>query len=65
MDLTIYRDWLFRGLDADEIEKFIMWAQENYKPGSTIKPYWHPVVRRECERINEQRNQGTRDGKNP
>jgi len=65
VDLSSYRDWLFRGLDAEEIEDFIMWARDNYKPGTVIKSYWHPVVRRECERINEQRNQGTSNGKDP
>ena len=65
MDLSSYKDWLFRGLDAEEIEAFIMWAHDNYKPGTAIKSYWHPVVRRECERINEEGNKGRGDGKNP
>tara|TARA_R110000751_G_scaffold88641_2_gene175049 strand:- start:235 stop:420 length:186 start_codon:yes stop_codon:yes gene_type:complete len=55
-DLSDYRDWLFRGLDAEEIEKFQRWAWDNYKPGEAIVSYWHPVVRRECERINEDNN---------
>ena len=41
-------------MDVDEeIEICRQWAWNNYKAGDDIKPYWHPVVRRECERINE------------
>ncbi len=52
MDLRDYQDWLFRGLDAEEINSFRQWAHEHYQPGQDIKSYWHPVVRRECEQIN-------------
>jgi hypothetical protein len=56
VDLSDYQDWLFRGLDEEEINDFRQWAFDHYEPGSEIRPYWHPVVRRECERINERRD---------
>jgi len=55
VDLSDYQDWLFRGLDEEEINDFRQWACDHYEPGSEIRPYWHPIVRRECERINERR----------
>ena len=61
-DLSDYRDWLFRGLDAEEIEGFRQWAWDNYKPGTPVVSYWHPVVRRECERINTGSNNENSNG---
>ena len=52
MDMSEYRDWLFRGLGEEQINEYRKWAWDNYKPGHRIKEYWHQVVRRECERIN-------------
>jgi len=43
---------LFRDLDAVETMDFIDWAVDNYQPLTPINPVWHPVVRRECDRIN-------------
>jgi hypothetical protein len=49
--MSEYRDWLFRGLKEEQINDMRQWAWDNYKPGDAVKSYWHPVVRRECERI--------------
>jgi len=38
-------------LSEDEIDDMRQWAWDNYKPGDAVKSYWHPIVRRECERI--------------
>jgi hypothetical protein len=52
VDMSEYRDWLFRGLSEEQINDMRQWAWDNYKPGGDVKKYWHPIVRRECERIN-------------
>jgi hypothetical protein len=46
-------DSFFRVLNKDEDVEMRRWARENYTPGDEINPLWHPVVRYECERINE------------
>jgi hypothetical protein len=45
---------MFRNLTTDEVENFRRWARENYRPGDMISPYWHPVTRMECIRINSE-----------
>lgn len=45
----------FRELDKKEEKEFRQWARDNYKKGDEIKPIWHPVVRDECNKINEDR----------
>lgn len=47
-------DWMFRKLDSEEEQEFRLWARENYKPGTEIDSLWHPVVRDECEKINQE-----------
>lgn len=44
---------LFRALDPAEAERFREWAREHHRPGEPVSPLWHPVVRDECERIDE------------
>ena len=44
---------LFRDLTAAEVEEYRQWARDNYVPLSDIKGVWHPIVQRECCRINE------------
>jgi|TARA_Y100000034_G_scaffold133551_1_gene199322 uncharacterized CHY-type Zn-finger protein len=46
-------DDIFRNLNAEEEETFRQHTRETYKPHSEINPVWHPVVRDECRRINE------------
>lgn len=43
---------LFRTLSTEEDIEFRQWARENFQPGGTINPLWHPVVRSECDRMN-------------
>ena len=44
----------FRELNDDEIAAFRQWARDNYVAYDPINPLWHPVVRDECQRINEE-----------
>lgn len=57
-------DGFFKCLSEEEQDEYRMWAINNYKPGSPISGVWHPVVRKECERINAERNQRTSNSKN-
>ena len=45
---------MFRELTPEEEIKFRQWARDNYIPGSKIKLFWHPVVRLECVKMNEE-----------
>ena len=44
----------FRDLDDAEEKEFRQWARDNYQPGQAVSSIWHPVVRDECNRINQQ-----------
>lgn len=44
----------FKDLTPDEEETYTKWARLNYKPGDSIKSYWHPSVRKECEAMNRE-----------
>ena len=48
-------DSFFRSLDDQETEEFKQWARDNHKPGDIIQGIWHPVIRKECERIDKER----------
>ena len=45
---------IFRDLDVDEEAKFRQWAHDNWKPGMSADPLWHPVVRDEWDQISKQ-----------
>lgn len=47
----------FRDLDDAEEKEFRQWARDNYQPGQPVSSIWHPVVRDECKRINQQHDQ--------
>lgn len=42
-------DVMFRVLSPEDEAGFRGWARNFYRPGTTINPLWHPVVRDECE----------------
>jgi hypothetical protein len=42
---------LFRELDKEEEEEFRREARKMWKPGMSICPLWHPVVRDELEKL--------------
>lgn len=44
----------FRKLTDEETAEFRQWARDNYQPGDPINEVWHPVVREECERMNNE-----------
>lgn len=45
---------LFRDLDEKEAREFRMWARETYDIGTDIKGIWHPVIQKECAKMNEE-----------
>jgi len=45
---------IFRELNKSEINEFKKWARDNYEPGSDVNEVWHPVVRLECDVINQE-----------
>lgn len=44
---------LYRLLTDDQKADFVQWARVNYRPFQPIEGIWHPVIQRECVRINE------------
>ena len=44
----------FRILDDSERDEFIQWARDNFKPNEKPSPVWHPVVRGEWARLQEE-----------
>ena len=51
---TVFGLPLFRVLDESEEKTFRAWARENHKPGDAVNRMWHPVVRDECQRMDEE-----------
>ena len=45
---------IFRKLDKDEEIQFREWARKNHTPFSQVNDYWHPIVRDECEVIDNE-----------
>lgn len=56
--MTMPDHW-FKKLSANEQTNYRRWATDNHKAGQCINPMWHPVVRRECERINRRDETGS------
>jgi hypothetical protein len=56
--MTVYSGGYFmniwRELSDVEVEQFKAWARENHKPGEPVDSFWHPVVRAECELIDQE-----------
>lgn len=47
-------DMLFRDLNDEEVAEFQQWARDNYQPGKTPSVGWHPVVRAEWQRLEDE-----------
>jgi len=47
-------DDLFKGLSKEDEELFRQWARDNYNAGGEVSGLWHPVIRDECRRIDEE-----------
>jgi hypothetical protein len=47
----------FRELNEEEEKEFRQWARENYTPHSEINSVWHPIVRDECQIINQNKDE--------
>ena len=45
---------IYKELNEKEIEEFKKWARDNYVPNSEINSAWHPVVKEECKKINDE-----------
>jgi len=45
---------LFRSLTDEEELEMRVWARDNYELLSEINALWHPVVREECNRMNDE-----------
>lgn len=45
---------LWRDLSPEEEKEYRQWARDNYRPASEIKGVWHPVVRDECKKMNNE-----------
>jgi len=45
---------LFQELSPEQEQSFRKWARENYKALEHIKDIWHPSVRDECNKINNE-----------
>jgi hypothetical protein len=45
---------LFKELTPGEEAAYREWARLNYKPFDPINGVWHPVVQKECAKINEE-----------
>jgi hypothetical protein len=56
--MTMPDHW-FQRLSSEDKKRYRLWATNNYKAGQYIDPMWHPVVRRECERINRRNEAGS------
>lgn len=47
-------DSFFRVLGPEEEQEFRQWARDNHNPGDEVDEVWHPVVRDECKKIDEE-----------
>jgi hypothetical protein len=45
---------LFRKLGPIETEEHKAWARKHYVPLTDICGVWHPVVQKECAKINQE-----------
>lgn len=53
---------LFRELSVEEEQEFRQWARDNWTPGSEPNQVWHPVVRDEWKKIDENPTRRLRGG---
>jgi hypothetical protein len=54
--MTNDNNWMFsRQITKSEELVFRKWSRDNYQAGSKIPTFWHPVVRDECAKMNEEK----------
>lgn len=51
----------FRVLSNEEEEKFRQWARDNYEPSTEPRDIWHPAIKDEWRRIQQERREGFTD----
>jgi hypothetical protein len=44
---------IWRDLPPKEVEEFVQWALDNWKPDTQINNVWHPVVRSTWGKLDE------------
>jgi hypothetical protein len=47
-------DGMFRDLTNKEAQEYRDWARTYYEVHTYIPSIWHPIVRDECERMNDE-----------
>lgn len=47
-------DNIYRELSKEEENKFRHWARTNYHYGDQVNELWHPVIKDECEQMNQE-----------
>lgn len=50
-------DGFFRKLDSGEQNEFRQWARDNWMPNTEPSELWHPVVRDEWRKLDEEHAQ--------
>jgi hypothetical protein len=45
---------IWKRLTDAEFKLYKKWARDNYQIGSKIPEVWHPVVRAECVKMNDE-----------
>ena len=46
---------MYRNLSNKENQDFKKWARDNYKQHTKINSLWHPIIKKECENINNEK----------
>ena len=54
---TLDEATMFRELSEVEMEAFKQWARDNFEKGKEASPIWHPVVRAEWARLEQEQEQ--------
>ena len=47
-------DSFFKRLSPAEEREYRQWARDNYQIGQRIPLIWHPVLRDECNKMNQE-----------
>ena len=50
----VREDGFWRVLTDEEKDENRKWAREHYTPGEEVNHRWHPVVKEECEKMNDE-----------
>ena len=45
---------MFKDLDDEQETEYRLWAREHHDVGDAVSTLWHPVIRDECQLIDEE-----------